>query len=206
MFVTSNNFTHNLLFYFQYVALRKLNRWKASGVDGITNRLLKLCAKHIDVPLAHVFNLSLRSGRFPATWKQARVQPVFKQKGDRSSPGSYRPIALLCSVSKVFETLVKDQVLSFCLANRVLPDSQFGFLPGRSTVWQLLSVLDDWHAARERGTSVHAAFLDLAKAFDRVDHQILIKKTGFFWSKLNLCRLVQKLLDRTNDSDHGGSC
>ena len=159
-----------------YVALRKLNRWKASGVDGITNHLLKLCAKHIDVPLAHVFNLSQRSGRFPATWKQARVQPVFKQKGDRSSPGSYRPIALLCSVSKVFETLVKDQVLSFCLANRVLPDSQFGFLPGRSTVWQLLSVLDDWHAARERGTSVHAAFLDLAKAFDRVDHQILIKK------------------------------
>ena len=159
-----------------YVALQKLNRWKASGVDGITNHLLKLCAKHIDVPLAHVFNLSLRSGRFPATWKQARVQPVFKQKGDRSSPRSYRPIALLCSVSKVFETLVKDQVLSFCLANRVLPDSQFGFLPGRSTVWQLLSVLDDWHAARERGTSVHAAFLDLAKAFDRVDHQILIKK------------------------------
>ena len=145
-------------------------------VQTSTNHLLKLCAKHIDVPLAHVFNLSLRSGRFPATWKQARVQPVFKQKGDRSSPGSYRPIALLCSVSKVFETLVKDQVLSFCLANRVLPDSQFGFLPGRSTVWQLLSVLDDWHAARERGTSVHAAFLDLAKAFDRVDHQILIKK------------------------------
>ena len=159
-----------------YVALRKLNRWKASGVDGITNHLLKICAKHIDVPLAHVFNLSLRSGRFPATWKQARVQPVFKQKGDRSSPGSYRPIALLCSVSKVFETLVKDQVLSFCLANRVLPDSQFRFLPGRSTVWQLLSVLDDWHAARERGTSVHAAFLDLAKAFDHVDHQIRIKK------------------------------
>ena len=62
-----------------YVALRKLNRWKASGVDGITNHLLKLCAKHIDVPLAHVFNLSLRSGRFPATWKQARVQPVFMQ-------------------------------------------------------------------------------------------------------------------------------
>ena len=115
------------------------------------------------------------------------MQPVFKQKGDRSSPGSYRPVALLYSVSKVFETLVKDQVLSFCLANRVLPDSQFGFLPGRSTVWQLLSVLDDWHAARERGTSVHAAFLDPAKAFDRVDHQILIKKTGFFWSKLNLC-------------------
>ena len=104
-----------------------------------------LC-KHIDVPLAHVFNLSLRSGRFPATWKQARVQPVFKQKGDRSSPGSYRPIALLCSVSKVFETLVKDQVLSFCLANRVLPDSQFGFLPGRSTVWYLF-----WMTGMQQG-------------------------------------------------------
>ena len=123
-----------------YVVLRKLNQWEASGVDDISNYLLKLCAKYIDVPLSHFFNRSLRSGCFPAPWKQARIQPVFKHKGDRSSPGSYRPIALLCSVSKVFESLVNDQVLKFCLANRVIPDCQFGFLSGRSTVWQLLTV------------------------------------------------------------------
>ena len=147
-----------------HAALWKLNRWRVSGVDNITNHLLKLRAQHIDIPLSHIFNLSLRSGRFPAAWKQARVHPVFKQKGHRRSPGSYCPIALLCSVSKVFETLVKDQVLTFCRANRVLPDCQFGFLPGRSAVWQLLSVLDDWHAAREKGTSVHAALFRPGKS------------------------------------------
>ena len=133
------------------------------------------CSSSVHYTATFIFPTSLTSF-FPAAWKQARVQPVFKQNGDRSSPGSYRHIAVLCSVSKVFDTLAKDQVLKFCLANRVLPDCQFGFLHGRSTVWQLLSVLDDWHVAKEKGISIHATFLDLAKAFDRVNHPFLTKK------------------------------
>ena len=77
-------------------------------------------------------------------------------------------------MSKVFEVLVKKQLLDFCLAEQAIPDSQFGFLPGRSTTWQLLSVIDDWQRALDAGHAVHALLLDVAKAFDRVNHAILL--------------------------------
>ena len=153
-----------------------LNVRKATGLDGISSRLLRECAHQIARPLTHIFNLSLLTGVFPSQWKVARIQPVFKQKGDRCDASNYRPIALLCVVSKVFERLVRRQLQSFCVEHTVIPDQQFGFLPGRSTVWQLLSILDEWHDALENGNSIHALFLDMSKAFDRVDHRLLLSK------------------------------
>ena len=78
-------------------------------------------------------------------------------------------------VSRVFESLVKDQLQAHCLKIHAIPDEQFGFLPQlqRSTVWQLLSVVDDWDRALDSGSAVHACFIDMAKAFDRVDHALL---------------------------------
>lgn len=157
-------------------ALRNLNPWKACGLDLIPNRLLKECATPISSSLCHLFNLSISTGVFPSQWKAARIQPIYKQKGDRSKPMNYRPIALLPAASKVFEHLMKKQLLSFCLKEKLIPDCQFGFLPGRSTIWQLLSILDDWHTALDSGHSIHALFLDVAKAFDRVNHSLLVEK------------------------------
>ena len=87
-----------------------------------------------------------------------------------------RPIDLLRVVSKVFERLVRRQLQSFCVEHTVIPDQQFGFLPGRSTVWQLLTILVEWHDALENGNSVHALFLDLSKVFDRLDHRLILSK------------------------------
>ena len=85
-------------------------------------------------------------------------------------------MALLPSLSKVLEKVVKQQLLNFCLNNDIIPDCQFGFLPGRSTVWQLLSIIEEWHDALDQGRAVHTLFLDVSKAFDRVDHQILLSQ------------------------------
>ena len=75
------------------------------------------------------------------------MQPIYKQKGDRSDPRLYRPIALLPSVSKMFEGFVSKQLLARCLENDVTPDEQYGFLPKRSVEWQLLAVVNDWERA-----------------------------------------------------------
>ncbi len=159
-----------------YKSLSCLNVWKAPGLDDVGHRILKECASGIAEPLCHIFNLSLIQGVFPDRWKAAVVQPIYKRKGDRSEANFYRPIALLPSVSKVFEGFVRKQLLAHCLENNVIPDEQFGFLPGRSAVWQLLSVLNDWERALEKGKCVHACFLDVTKAFDRVDHGLLLRK------------------------------
>ena len=123
-----------------------------------------------------MFNRSLEEGKFPAAWKDAVVTPVPKSSKDASLPSSYRPIALLSSLSKVLEHFVKEQLTAFCLEHGVFPDEQFGFLKGRSTEWQLLSVLEDWHTSLDSKSSIHAVFLDAAKAFDRVSHTVLLSR------------------------------
>ena len=90
-------------------------------------------------------------------------------------PKSYRPVALLSCVSKVFERLVHEQLFNFCLVNGILPDEQYGFVKGRSAEWQLLSVLEKWHISLDNHHHVHSIFVDAAKAFDRVDHTILLE-------------------------------
>ncbi len=150
--------------------------WKASGLDGIGNRLLRECASAFAFPLAHIFNCSIKSGLYPSQWKRGVVKPLYKHKGDRSNPSFYRPVVLLPCVSKVFEGHVREQLQAHCLKAHAIPDEQFGFLPKRSTVWQLLSVLDDWERDLDDGSCVHACFLDMAKAFDRVDHLLLLQK------------------------------
>ena len=149
---------------------------KAPGLDGICHRLLKGCADSIAAPLCHVFNLSLSQGRFPSVWKRAVITPIYKGKADRCDAKSYRLIALLSTVSKLLEAFVRKQLLHHCLANNIIPDEQYGFLPKRSVVWQLLAVLDEWEKAFDEGRHVHACFLDIAKAFDRVDHGLLLHK------------------------------
>ena len=108
--------------------------------------LLKLAADQVSDSISVLFNRSLQEGAFPTVWKEAVITPVPKEGKDSSLPSSYRPIALLSSLSKVLEHFVKEQLIAFCVEHKVLPDEQFGFLSGRSAEWQLLSVLEDWHA------------------------------------------------------------
>ena len=154
--------------------LQHLPGGKSSGHDGITNELLKLGGTSICNSLATLFNRSLSDGIFPEIWKEAIISPHLKSGKDATQPASYRPIALLSCLSKVLERFVYDDLIGFCLDNAILPDQQFGFLRGRSAEWQLLTLLEDWHFALDRRHHVHAVFLDAAKAFDRVDHSILL--------------------------------
>ena len=119
--------------------------------------------------------------------------PFYKKKGCMSNL-SYRPISLLSCVSKVFSRLVKKQLLSFCMEKNVIPDCQFGYLPGRSTVWQLLPVIEEWQQALDDGHVVHALFLDISKAFNRVDHRLFLIKLGAVGSSQSAVNWVASYL------------
>ena len=150
---------------------------KAAGPDGIPSRLLRECAIQIAPSLTRLFNLSLSCGKFPVGWKEANVTPIFK-KDSKKLVSNYRPISLLPIVSKVLEKCVLRNILPYFL--RVISDSQFGFLEGRSCVSQLLSVLHEIGALLDKNTETDILYLDFAKAFDSINHNKLLTKLRLF--------------------------
>uniref|UniRef100_A0A1X7SUM2 Reverse transcriptase domain-containing protein n=1 Tax=Amphimedon queenslandica TaxID=400682 RepID=A0A1X7SUM2_AMPQE len=159
-----------------FSVLSKLDPTKAVGIDGISPRLLRACATPLCVPLHHLFNLSLIQASLPSEWKVHKITPIYKS-GDRSSVCNYRPISLLCTISKVLEKLIYNAVSEFLV--EAFSSSQFGFLAGRSTLQQLLVFLADLHQNMENKVMTDVIYLDFQKAFDTVPHKVLLDK---LWS------------------------
>ena len=153
--------------------LNSLDTTKACGPDGIPSRLLKECSQQIAPSLCTIFNYSLICGRFPSEWKSANVTPVHK-KNSKEPAENYRPISLLSIVSKVMERCVYNHMYADVI--QLISPLQHGFLRKRSCITQLLSVLHNIGQNLDKNTQSDVLYLDFAKAFDSVDHQILVKK------------------------------
>ena len=150
---------------------------KATGPDDISGRILKECSKEISPSLTMLFNMSLDSGIVPNMWKRANVVPVFK-KGEKTLCSNYRPISLLCIVSKVLERALLNQI-----KNEIIPlitKFQHGFLNGKSTETQMLSVFDNISKVLDDGGQTDIIYLDFSKAFDSVPHHLLLHKMKSF--------------------------
>ena len=152
--------------------LSKLDVTKATGLDQISNKVLKQAAPVIYKQLTELFNLSLKSGEYPDDWKLAKVSPVFKA-GKRNDPNNYRPISILSTISRVFEKLVYEQIYNYLTKNNLLDSRQSGFRSLHSTVTAFLDLTNQWCFNIDRGLVSGILFLDLKKAFDTVDHQLL---------------------------------
>ena len=129
----------------------------------------------LSYPLSTLFNLSLSSSKVPQAWKEANVTPVFK-KDDPSDCEIYRPISLLSTLGKVMEKIVHKHVFNFLNANSVITSLQSEFVPGDSTVNQLVDIYNTFSKALDDGLEVKAIFCDISKAFDRVWHKGLLLK------------------------------
>lgn len=156
--------------------IRKIPIRKAPGRDEISNRALKALPVSYLPVLVNIINAILLLGKFPESWKQAVILPIFKPGGVRSNPGDYRPISLLSSLSKLAEHIITDRLATFVDENNIIIPEQFGFRHKHSTTHQLLRMAEYISDGLSNRAHTGGLYLDIAKAFDRVWHSGLIYK------------------------------
>jgi len=143
------------------------------GVDGISSNLLKQIVPGIVEPIVYIFNTSMSSGIVPSKLKIAKVIPVFKS-GDKHSFNNYRPISILPALSKILERLIYSRIIKFIDKHNILTPDQFGFRPKHSMA--INKLYDNITTSLDKKLCTVGLFLDLSKAFDTLDHKILVSK------------------------------
>ena len=134
-----------------------------------------MAANIVAPSLTQIFDKSIHSGIFPADWKLARVSPIFK-KGDKTDMNNYRPISVISAVAKIFEKAIYDQLYEYLNENSLLSNCQSGFRSLHSTLTALIEATNDWSINIDRGNLNGVVFIDLKKAFDTIDHEIILRK------------------------------
>lgn len=171
--------------------INNINASKGAGPDGIPPMFIKKSAKILTVPLKIIFNKSLSNGSFPAIWKLANVIPVYK-KGDRTFVNNYRPISILSAFPKIFEAAVVPFITKFF--KPILSEHQHGFTSNRSTSTNLLTFITDITKSVDSHDQVDAIYTDFSSAFDKVDHNILLRKISDYGINGSLLNWLQSYL------------
>jgi hypothetical protein len=171
--------------------IKQFDNKTSPDLDGLSIALLKKVSLQISSPLAHIFNLSIQCGIFPEKLKVTRTVPIFKS-GDPMSCDNYRPISLVKSISKVLEKIISIHLVNHLELNKLIHPHQFGFQRGKSTEHNLLHIINHVGNALNDGKYCIGVFLDLKKAFDVCNHNILLKKWkntalwGWSWNGLKV--------------------
>ena len=154
------------------------SKWSA-GCDAIPVNIIKVSIRHIAEPLSELINKSFLTGSFPDRLKIAKVCPVFKN-GDKHLFSNYMPISILSNFSKIYEKVVSKRLLSFLEAGNILVEKKYGFRHGRSAYMAIIEMVDRISAAIDNGEYPIGILIDLSKAFDTINHSILLDKLEYY--------------------------
>lgn len=190
----------------------KFKNKMSSGDDEIPTKIVKKIIEYIAEPLTHIINNSLKNGIFPDKLKTALVVPIYK-KGDPSSLENYRPISILSAFSKVFEAIMCERLISFFKFCSLLNPNQHGYIKGKSTYTAIFQFTQHILEILENKDIPMGIYLDLSKAYDCLDHDILLVKLEKYgirgqalsWFKSYLSerprKVVVKKEEKTEKSD-----
>ena len=168
-----------------------LNGSKATPIGDISVNLLKLTVDvHLTI-MTNIINLSIEKGCFPDDLKLAEVSPIFKKK-DNLNKANYRPVSVLSHVSKVFERIMYNQINDYMSTK--LSKFLTGFRKNHNTQHCLMNMLEKWREMLDKGKYVCAIFMDLSKAFDTLNHDLLIAKLGAYGFEKNALIYIKSYL------------
>ena len=162
-----------------YKLLKVLKPKKSTGHDNVSTYLLKSIDEQVSTPISILINKSLETGVFPDSLKLAKVIPIYKAKA-RENLSNYRPISLLPSISKFLEKIVHKRLYFFLELNKILIDNQFGVRQKHSTMDANTKFVTETCTSLDNNESTLAVYFDLSKAFDTIDHTILLNKLEFY--------------------------
>ena len=176
----------------------------SAGSDQLKPKVIKEVKSELLKPVLHLVNLSLKSGVFPEKLKEALITPVFK-KGCKDLVGNYRPISVLSVFSKILEKIMYKRLLGYLDSTRILYERQFGFRKGRSTEMAVTEAVSIITRALNDKDSILAVNMDLSKAFDTINHDILCKKLGKYGISGNLLKWFVSYLSNRKQSVRYGN-
>ena len=174
-------------------AIRKLKAKSKGGPDGLPPIFLKTCSEQLSAPLAYLYSQCMEFSYLPPDWLRAYITPVFK-KGDPSCPLNYRPIALTCTICKIMEVIIKDQLLNYFLRRNLISKHQHGFLSKHSTTTNLLEATHDWIVSFTDCCNIDVVYIDFSRAFDSIVFNKLLAKLEHYGITGKLLKFISAFL------------
>ena len=173
---------------------------KAAGSDGLGARILKIAAPAISLPLSRLINHCIDIGTFPSAWKTAKVTPIYKGQGCKDDKNNYRPISVLPLLSKIFEKHVHQALYSYMRNENLLYTLQSSFRRSYSTETALIRLTDQLLSDMDKDQVSGLVFVDYKKAFDFIDHDIVLSKLEAYGVTSKELMLLASYLKGTRSS------
>ena len=173
--------------------INKLKNKTSRGIDRISNQILKIAKAELLRPLTFLINQMIHTGTYPQQLKIAKVTPIFKAN-DKKHFSNYRPISLLPSISKIFESVIYQQLMKYLLENKLLSSQQYGFRANHSTELAALNLIDRLTYDLDNGKISVNIYIDLAKAFDTLQHETLLNKLAYYGVRGKVNDLIRSYL------------